>query len=163
MCSLFPFSITFKRSLVPEKKKGMKGNKKNKRREKVKKVKRHSLPDEDEGRRWLVELQLVEWFWAAGVSGGSGGGGGGVGVGLLGGRGGGGGGGGGGIDSSVVPFSELWAGLSVGSSNNTEPWSEKKLISHISYQSACLSQPGRVSPGVHTVGRPIFSDRRSMK
>lgn len=54
-----------------------------------------------------------------GVSGGNGGGGGGVGIGLLGGRGG--GGGGGTTDSSVVPFSELWAGLSVGSSNNTEP------------------------------------------
>lgn len=54
-----------------------------------------------------------------GVSGGNGGGGGGVGIGLLGGRGG--GGGGGTTDSSVVPFSELWVGLSVGSSNNTEP------------------------------------------
>lgn len=56
-----------------------------------------------------------------GVSGGNGGGGGGVGVGLLGGRGGGGGGSGGVAVSSVVPFSELWAGLSVGSSNNAEP------------------------------------------
>ena len=56
-----------------------------------------------------------------GVSGGNGGGGGGVGVGLLEGRGGGGGGGGGATDSSVVPFSVLWAGLSVDSSNNTEP------------------------------------------
>lgn len=58
---------------------------------------------------------------------GSGGGGGGVGIGLLGGRGGGGGGGGGGgTDSSVVPFSELRAGLSVGSSNNAEPWEKKE-------------------------------------
>lgn len=64
---------------------------------------------------------MLVLFWVAGVSGGNGGGGGGVGVWLLGGRGGGGGGGGGGTDSSVVPFSELWAGLSLGSSNNTEP------------------------------------------
>lgn len=79
------------------------------------------LPDEEEGRRWFVEVLLVEWFWVVGVSGGSGGGGGGVGVGLLGGRGGGGGGAGGVTDSSVVPFSELWEGLSLDSSSNTEP------------------------------------------
>lgn len=40
---------------------------------------------------------------------------------MLGGRGGGGGGAGGATDSSVVPFSEVWAGPSVGSSNNAEP------------------------------------------
>lgn len=60
------------------------------------------------------------------VSGGKGGGGGGVDTGLLGGRGGGGGGGGGGTDCSVAPLSELGELLSVGSSNNAEPWLEKR-------------------------------------
>lgn len=60
-------------------------------------------------------------YWVVGVSGGRGGGGGGVAIGQLEGGAGAGGGGGGGTDSSVVPFSELWAELSVGSSNNTEP------------------------------------------
>lgn len=69
----------------------------------------------------MVEVLLAERFWVVGVSGGSGGGGGGVGVGLLGGRGGGGGGGGGATVSPTLPFSEVWAGLSVRSSNNTEP------------------------------------------
>lgn len=77
----------------------------------------HSLPDEEDGRRWLVEVVLA-LLWVVGVSGGNGGGGGGVDTGLLGGRG---GGGGGGTDCSVAPFSELWVELSVGSSNNAEP------------------------------------------
>lgn len=67
-------------------------------------------------------------FWVVGVSGGNGGGGGGVDTGLLGGRGG--GGGGGGTDCSVAPFSELWAGLSVGSSNNAEPWLQRRRTRH---------------------------------
>lgn len=59
------------------------------------------------------------WLW------GSGGGGGGVGVAaLFEGRGGGGGGGGGGTVSSVGPFSELGAWLSLGSSNKAEPCPE---------------------------------------
>ena len=59
------------------------------------------------------------------ISEGSGGGGGGAGVGLLAGSGGG-GGGGGGTNSSAVPFSGLGAGLSVGSSNNREPYYVEK-------------------------------------
>lgn len=65
---------------------------------------------------------VLALLWLVGISGGNGGGGGGVDTGLLGGRGGGGGGGGGGTDCSVAPFSELGAELSVGSSNNAEPW-----------------------------------------
>lgn len=90
--------------------------------------KRHSLPDEEDGRLLSVEVEVggelgavLPLFWVVCAAVGSGGGGGGVGIGLLGGRGGGGGGCGGDTDSSVVPFSEVGAGPSVGSSNNTEP------------------------------------------
>lgn len=71
-------------------------------------------PDDDEGRRWFVGLP-AGGLWSAGRGGGGGG------VGLLGGRGGGGGGGGGATVSSTAPFSVVWVGLWLRSSNNREP------------------------------------------
>lgn len=76
---------------------------------------KNSLPDEVEGRRWL--LLQVEEFCVAGISGGRGGGGGGVGIGLFGGS----GGGGGGCATVSSTFSEVLAGPLVHSSSNTEP------------------------------------------